>query len=74
MQPSTIFDSLKTTITTEHDVAILNDNEMEEFRQSLPKRVGMVNLPGINDKEYQEYIDKVNAKPIQTNNLWLQLP
>ena len=37
-----------------------------------PKVIGMVHLPGVNDKAYKEFIKK--QKPTPKSNLNLQLP
>ena len=37
------------------------------------KKLGMIHLKGINDKAYSKYKAKLDVKPKQSNNLWLQL-
>ena len=38
------------------------------------KRLGMVHIPGVNDRSYREYLKRVKSQPKTSNNLWSQLP
>ena len=38
-----------------------------------PKKQGMIHIKGVNDKAYSKYKAKQDAKPKESNNLWLHL-